>query len=160
MYSTTALYVLRGITLPLMPDSARATQAVTYALARKAAVQGRCSWVIHQNCSYNLWRTLTLVHGNSLGKHRPIALSRPLFTYIESNTGMNRSGMLEQLAHAVRRVHEVQELINRQRGRILDLCRRGHGTQNAESVLAQLEQSQMLYASDTERLEAKLEELE
>jgi osmotically-inducible protein OsmY len=73
---------------------------------------------------------------------------------------MNRSGMLEQLAHAVRRVHEVQELINRQRGRIRDLRRRGHDTQNAESVLAQLEQSQMLYASDTERLEANLEELE
>jgi len=73
---------------------------------------------------------------------------------------MNRSGMLEQLAHAVRRVHEVQELINRQRGRIRDLRRRGDDTQNAESVLAQLEQSQMLYASDTERLEANLEELE
>ena len=68
--------------------------------------------------------------------------------------------MLEQLAHAVRRAHELQVLVDRQRERIKILNRAGLKTQTAELVLAQLEQSQTLYVAENERLEAALEKLD
>ena len=68
--------------------------------------------------------------------------------------------MLEQLAHAVRRTHEVQVLVDRQRERIKILSRAGLNTRTAELVLAQLEQSQTSYAAENERLEAALEKLD
>ena len=68
--------------------------------------------------------------------------------------------MLEHLAHAVRRTHELQRLINRQRERIKILNRAGLNTRTAELVLAQLEQSQTLYSADCERLESTLSQLD
>ena len=68
--------------------------------------------------------------------------------------------MLEQLAHAVRRAHEVQALVDRQRERIKILKRAELNTLTAELVLTQLEQSQTLYAAEHERLEAALEKLD
>ncbi len=67
--------------------------------------------------------------------------------------------MLEQLAHAVRRTHELQSHIDRQRERIKILNRAELNTYIAEMVLGQLEQSQTLYVTDSERLEAALEKL-
>jgi hypothetical protein len=68
--------------------------------------------------------------------------------------------MLEHLAHGVRRAHEVQVLVARQRERIKILKRAGLNTLTAELVLAQLEQSQTLYVAENERLEAALEKLD
>src|SRR5687767_11283554 len=64
---------------------------------------------------------------------------------MDSIAATDRFLMLEHLAHAVRRTHELQSLINRQRERIKILNRAGLNTYTAELVLAQLEQSQMLY---------------
>jgi len=68
--------------------------------------------------------------------------------------------MLEQLAHSVRRAHEVQVLVDRQRERIRILKRAGLNTLTADLVLRQLEQSQTLYAAENERLETALENLD
>ena len=79
---------------------------------------------------------------------------------MDSIAATDRFVMLEQLAHAVRRTHELQVLANRQRERIKILNRAGLKTHTAELVLAQLERSQTLYVAENERLEAALEKLD
>ena len=79
---------------------------------------------------------------------------------MDSIAATDRFLMLEHLAHAVRRTHELQALIHRQRERITILNRAGLNTQTAELVLAQLEQSQTLYVAENERLEVALEKLD
>jgi copper homeostasis protein CutC len=79
---------------------------------------------------------------------------------MDSIAATDRFLMLEHLAHAVRRTHELQSLINRQRERIKILNRAGLNTYTAELVLAQLEQSQTLYSADSTRLECALTKLD
>ena len=67
--------------------------------------------------------------------------------------------MLDQLAHAVKRAHELEWHIDRQRERIKILNRAGLNTYTAKLVLTQLEQSQTLYVAENERLEAALAKL-
>jgi len=69
----------------------------------------------------------------------------------------DRFQMLGQLAHAVRRAHELQQYINGQRAHIQVLRRGGHDTINEELVLAQLEESQTRYKTDSASLESELE---
>jgi predicted nucleic acid-binding Zn-ribbon protein len=71
----------------------------------------------------------------------------------------DRVQMLGQLAHAVRRTHELQQYIRRQRARLQRLRRDGQDIVNEELALAQLEQSQMSYKTESARLESKLEKL-
>ena len=68
----------------------------------------------------------------------------------------DRSQILSQLTHAVRRAHEMQQFISRQRAHIQGLRRAGHDTVNAKLVLAQLEKSQTRYETDSARLESEL----
>ena len=78
---------------------------------------------------------------------------------MDSRTATNRFQMLDQLAHAVRRTHELQQVISRQRTHIQVLRRDGYATFNEELVLAQLEESQTLYEADSTLLESELEKL-
>jgi hypothetical protein len=78
---------------------------------------------------------------------------------MDSITATVRFQMLGQLAHAVRRTHELQQFISRQRAHIQVLRRGRYDTFNEELVLSQLEKSQKLYESDCERLEIELESL-
>ena len=71
----------------------------------------------------------------------------------------DRFQMLGHLAHAVRRMHELQQYVRLQRAHIQVLRRGGHDTVNEELVLAQLEESQTRYETDSARLESELEKL-
>ena len=75
------------------------------------------------------------------------------------SSSADRVQMLGQLAHAVRRTYELEHFMRRQRAQIQRLRRRGHDTVNEELVLAQLEDSQMRYKTDSARLESELEKL-
>ena len=76
------------------------------------------------------------------------------------SSSADRVQMLGQLAHAVRRMYELEQFMRRQRAQIQRLRRRGHDTVNEELVLAQLEQSQMSYKTESARLESELEKLQ
>lgn len=104
------------------------------------------------------WRIVRLHCRQPLSERSPTAR---VFFYstMDSIAATDRFLMLDQLAHSVRRAHELQWHIDRQRERIKILNRAGLNTYTAKLVLAQLEQSQTLYVAENERLEAALAKL-
>ena len=106
-----------------------------------------------------IWRIVRLHCREPLSERSP---SARVFFYstMDSIAATDRFLMLDQLAHSVRRAHELQWHIDCQRERIKILNRAGLNTYTAKLVLAQLEQSQALYFADCERLESTLSQLD
>lgn len=73
---------------------------------------------------------------------------------------MDRALILDHLAMAKRHVAEGEEHVERQKMLIAELARDGHDTAVAQKLLATLEQLQVQFTAERERLEREAKRLE